>query len=430
MSKRQTVMLQYLKDDPRPSIHSNSIPVSKNNVFYFQVVEQGYSVPFLKHRAYLTEMANNYPNLQFNIVYLIDDTLRSFFRCPKRGSFLNKLLPNTASCKIDDNLKRVITDFEKKNDNANVTAMLLSKFMSNTVLKYKWRSMSVCQVSFYAKVYAVWKQGGISLDLPTFYNKFLKHENFDNKIKTIFENFNNKIGHIESTTLNTLLNHENNEFYQLITLSFSSPFINQSLNLTSSIPINDSSKLLTNVHRSKRELVELNEASSSIIENDNSITRNHSDIINITKKQINFPTNKDKKYIKKYDQNLTDSVKNFNNSGNKLFSLELPQIMYYMFSFLNDDGISGPQYSVINAENSIVQDNMLETKYEEFTKQVAIDSDGNFIAAYYHSHPFLDHLLSLADHIHLPKYSIQETILTQCSGFFIRNSYCNSILLI
>ncbi|XP_034830544.2 uncharacterized protein [Maniola hyperantus] len=248
---------------------NDSRPAS--DVFYHHIVSRDAYVPFSLFSEYISYMAKQYPLLHFNVYFLIDDSWQNSVQGSRHLRFLKRLVPQIAgpfNNIFGQNYKREIKEFQRRYQNVNITVMYLSKYMAMTPLGYKWRIIPPNYLSFYARIYAIWQNGGIGFDLITFNDQFIQNRALDRGIDTILQQHNDGIKSEKyADTFNSLDNQEESELFSML---FN--LMNQILNETCSFFGADSTdvKVVNNTrvirtHRSKRDIT-VNDTDTSNIE--------------------------------------------------------------------------------------------------------------------------------------------------------------------
>lgn len=445
MTKRQTVLVHYLKDNDH--LHHHNKPESE--IFYHHIVETGKPIPFQFYSDYLSDMSSIYPYLRINVFFLTDDSHQSYMRWP-RHTRLNKFVATSTNHKVDENLKLYIEDFEKSHQNVNITITPLSKYMTTTPLKYKWRTIPISYLTFYLRIYAVWQQGGIGIDLPIFYNKYMNNEQRDEKYNEVLRNFNENID-------NPVINHNvlRQDDGDLSMLLFGLNLINQVWNetrsfLNYSLPWSGFDKYFKNctlksqdIHRNKREVTNLNINDTKVIKNNitnSSIAEENKNNPNasvlktfvklLEKRPLDHIIVHDKKVNAIETSNRTNvtTIEPLNVNKSTANNLGQPQMfLFYDFSVMSD--AVGPSFNIPQSAfgDEVPMFPDIRKQSEDSSQHLFIDSDGNFIASLLRFHPFLGHLISTGNKRLSPKFAIEETILTHCSGIFHTDSYCNNI---
>lgn len=432
-----------------------------SDVFYHQIIPRGGSPFIMLYADYLSTMAYQYPLLHFHVYFLIDDSLQNGYRVPRHPRFINTLIPITLSnsnpwFKLDDNSKRDLAEFQKKHHNINVTIMPLSKYMAMTPLKYKWRNIPLPYLTFYARVFSVWQYGGVGMDLNTFNNYFNNRQYVDRRISAILRQHNNGINQEDYTNaLNKIDREEENEFFSMFyglmhsILNETCTFLSKSFPLPQLSPEKDmpaKNEPLIRIHRNKRE----NPTTTS----DNNSTDKNPIFVEILNSS-NTADLKKNEYQTLFDTfvnvNVTkDAPKNDTNNIEKVVNLgrlnksevrseamnksDHPQlVLFYDFSVFSDgmappfvvpDALARSDVSQLGRENRPM-------KYgHSGSYLLSLDAEGVFIASSARLHPFLGHLIAAGCQRMHPKFAIQDTILTQCSGIFKEDTYCNNIYLL
>lgn len=170
------------KHQPYIVLKCNNVSKPGTAVFYHHVIPRGALVPFMIYSEFIGATAVQYPNLRIHVFFLIDDS---------RYIFDRPLCYHSNKCYEEFN-KREIREFHERYSNVNTTVMLLSKFMAQTPLKYIWRRIPIAYLPFYARVYSVWQYGGIALDLPLSYTKYMTGK-FDPRFTDILRLYNDGV---------------------------------------------------------------------------------------------------------------------------------------------------------------------------------------------------------------------------------------------
>ena len=125
-----------------------------SDVYYHHIVQRGSSAPFMIYADYPRGygLTVSFTSI-FMYSFLWTTRYKTAFRGPRHARFINKIIPYSTGnvypfSKIDDYGKREIADFETRYQNVNVTVMSLSKYMTMTPLKYKWRTIPLSYLSF------------------------------------------------------------------------------------------------------------------------------------------------------------------------------------------------------------------------------------------------------------------------------------------
>lgn len=236
-----------------------------------------------------------------------------------------------------------------------------------TPLKYNWRSIPFSSLSFYARVFSVWQNGGIGMDLTTFNNVFNEHENVDRKILAILQQHNDGINPTEY--INALNSVNCGAEIELLEIFFT--FFNQVLNGTRSF-FNNSLSFVSNttenygpinktLNRNHRELYEMivqttesnkynsSDGNNNEINNITDVISNYSDATLVIKKESdNLKSNNtyaplvdlNSLILKNKPINLNTEIKipEITSNGN------IPHVMFYDFTILNE-GLA-PSYMI------------------------------------------------------------------------------------
>ncbi|XP_063825428.1 uncharacterized protein LOC135074988 [Ostrinia nubilalis] len=427
---------------------------SDSEVYYHQIVQRGEHVQFSQFSEYLSDMATQYAFLHFSVFFLIDDSVQYGYRGQRHSRLMNKLLPHHSireSGICDGINQQELRDFHLKNENVNVTIMPLSKFMAMTPLKYKWRTIPLGYLTFYARVFSVWKNGGIGIDLSCFSNQYKRRQMPDRRITAILKQYDLGSKPEEyAKTLNNIDRDEQNEFFGLFygivhqILNETRAFLNRSLSFNQEII----SEPVIRKHRNKREVI----FKTQNISGDNIITT-------VTPKMQLVNTSEITIIDSIYKNADTVSVRN--NSVDKTQSFELdtaqkengqPEKNTSSLNFVNmpiRNGSDGPQV-VLLYDFSIFSDNMgppylfpesmqNNLPLPHATNHDVVDSvpkasyflsvtmEGSFVAAMSKQHPFLGHILSAGCQRMPPRFAIQDALISQCSSIFKDDVYCSNI---
>lgn len=448
---------------------NSSKPAS--DVYYHHIVQRGSFVPFMLYADYLSDMAVQYPSLHFHIFFLVDDSLQTAFRSPRHARLVNKLIPYSTGnvypfSKIDDSRKRDIADFETRYQNVNVTIMSLSKYMAMTPLKYKWRTIPLAYLTFYARVFSVWQNGGVAMDLNNFNNNYNNRKCVDRRISAILKQHNDGIKVEEYTNaLNKIDREDENEFFTIL-YSLLHQIMNETRTfLTQSFPYSQittekvisQNEPLIRTSRNKREIAspingssnKLSTISDFYVEiinstNDTDLKKNEYQTLpssDVNLERLKLSINEDFKATEINNSSVVNGI----NKTEKLNISEVqtemmnksdtPQVvLFYDFSVFSDGAAPNmlPEH--------LIHSDFRQNAVNEFGKPrkygnsgihlLSIDSEGMFVSASSRQHPFLGHLISAGCQRMQPKFAIQDTLLTQCSVIFKEDSYCNNIYLL
>lgn len=407
-----------------------------SNVFYHSIISQDF-VPFSIYSEYLSFMATKYPLLHFHIFFLIDDAWHVPVQSSWQPNLMKRLIPHIAgsiNTVFKQNNNREIRNFQRRFQNVNVSVMYLSKYMGMTPLKHGWRMIPARYLTFYARVYEVWQNGGVGFDLVTFNNQYNSNQELDRRIDAILKQHSNGIETKKyATVVNSFDKDEENEIFSMFL-----EFVNHILNQTSSFLNIETTKNVNFIddsngvraQRNKRNVpatvnYELdymnnktslnNDTSQNILDTSNTTMNN--DKINITEKSINITLNSTIDNIKGHDLKIKNATS----------YMEVPQVLFfYDLSGFSDE--SGPSY--------VVQQSVLNSVPEHYNSKkqklnyLLLSPEGYFVAASSRHHPFLAQLFTSACHRLDPKYAIKNTLLNQCSRFLRDDVYCESIRII
>ncbi|CAH0579280.1 unnamed protein product [Chrysodeixis includens] len=431
---------------------NSSKPAS--DVYYHLIIQRGTYPPFMIYSEYLSSMATQYPSLHFHVIFLIDDSLQTAFRGPRHTRLINHLIYPTATLyssfqRLDENSKRELTEFQRKYQNVNVTIMSLTKYMAMTPLKYKWRNIPLNYLPFYARIFSVWRNGGVGMDLNTFNNNFNSRLHVDRRISAILKQHNDGINVEDYTNaLNKIDCEEENELFTVLydiihqifngtrtLLSRSCPFL-QMPNEKGALENNEP---LVRSNRNKREVQappnDTNHVTKVYVEILNST--NNTDLkkneyqtlpnLDVNTDKITLNINEPNKAVEVTNSTSVDVINKLEGSNkseilNKSDTRQL--VMFYDFSIFSD-GLA-PSY-LFQVSDSYGK----PARYANApTQLLSLDYEGMFVAASSKLHPFLCHLISADCQRMQPKFAIQVTHLTQCSGMFKEDTYCNNIYLL
>lgn len=441
---------------------NNSKPAS--DVYLHHIFSHDSYVPFSAYSEYLTSLAVKYPNLRFNVIFLQEDSPQNDYPISKHARFYSKLLPYHSNKLYDEYNKHEMTIFQKRFQNVLINVLPLSKYMANTPLKYKWKTISKTFIPFYARVYSIWQTGGVALDLSIYNHQFRRSRSIDLRIDTILKQHNNGIN-IDgyANALNAVNRKEETEFF----ISFNN-MINRLINETRSIfnfsmpfsQINIGSapneEPLIRTHRNKRDI----ELTTS------NITSNDKPIINLVLANTTVALEEDAKKnvyhiatdtnetsnismpllanqdwpLRTFDADVTnaDSAKiNETENKNTSFPAAGHIVMIYDLSIISDGEIPrnpgsqpqrSPTYDRVPQENSMIKTNNKHGSHR--TQIVSIESGGYFMSATSAMHPFLGYIITAGCKLMPPKLAIQDALITQCSGEFSDDTYCNNIFVL
>lgn len=414
-------------------VRSNDTNIKQgSDVFYHHVIARSAYVPFTLFSDYLSFMATQYPFLRFNVYFLIDDSWHTKYPHP---IFLNRLVPhlsNSFKTAFNQNHQKDIRVFQKRYQNVKINVMYLSKYMAMTPLRFKWKMIPQSYLSFYARIYEIWQNGGIGFDLVTFNDNFNINKRLDQRIDTILKQHSNgfDVGKYEDV-LDSLDNEEQNDLFSMFfnlmnnILNETRLFLNTDFT-GNATPVNKN--LIDNTRRNKRDM-------GYIVHNNTS---------------KNFTLNKNVSILKKIDHNdslISDNssttIKNitessFNNSIEEIkqYDIKLPNIsghlpqIWFFYDISNYPDDSSPSFLLpkLYLQSSEASKNIVANSKK--SNYLSLSPDGLFIAASSRHHPFLAQLFSSSCHRLSPKYAIKDTLFSQCSGFLRDDIYCENIRLI
>ncbi|XP_049868788.1 uncharacterized protein LOC126368707 isoform X2 [Pectinophora gossypiella] len=449
------------------------------DVFCHSLVPRGTIVPLAAYSAYLANVAVRYPNLRFNIYFLIDDSGQ--YQAAKRNIY-NKLYPydNFYDESVAIFNRREIREFQRKHPNVNITIMLLSKYMATTPLKYKWRSIPVSYLPFYVRVFSVWLSGGVGLDLATYNELYLTgHDRSNRRTNAILKQHNDGItaekyietlNKIESdvqtefvSTFFTMVQKMFNETLSIFNKTFALPFAAEN---TVSVPSEKNAianEPLIRTHRNKRD-VGLSDNTTSAANNNTvepavvNIVLANTTVVNVTgdsnKKNVYQMSSNEVNVATANETTATNAIPNVTESGwhvhmfsnesygDDLIKLlkkpdkdagadknktEWPQIVFfYDFSVVSETvppEIEGQRLT--SYEHGVSPRSVANP-----SKFVTIEAEGSFVAATTRLHPFLASVMSGGCKRMAPDLAIQNALLTQCSGALRDESYCSGIYII
>ncbi|XP_059047138.1 uncharacterized protein LOC131842577 [Achroia grisella] len=450
--RKQPIIILNCNDTTKPTSH----------VYYHHIGQLGGFIPFLQYSRYLADMATQYPFLNFHVFFLLDDSFQSAI-CRRSKIFSKIYYPSTDNIAYNFDKPNLIAlrDFQKSYKNVNISVLPLSKYMAMTPMKHKWRNIPVPYLPFYARVFSIWQNAGIAIDLATFNYKYQRRQGIDRRISTILQQHNDGINSKEYTNYLSYIKKEENELFSVF-----SDFISQIWNDTqvffnSTLPLNPfniEKKSVQNTphvrtYRNKRDVMTKNDTSNktvAAVANTGGLNNSHSPIgyigiMNNINKLNNMTKILYSTMPKIYFNNTTERVNftgmnvNYEQGANNFHKMAknisiVPQVVFMYDILLVADSI-GPTYMTDEQVNkSIRSDPHNEVKSKVINDDqsyiLSIDSEGTFIAATSRLHPFLGHLLSVACQRMHPKFAIQNTLITQCAGTFRNDVYCNNIYLL
>lgn len=440
---------------------------SASDVFYHHIIPRDAYLPFSRFSEYLSHMAKKYPKLHYNVYFLIDDSWQSSISNSGHLRILKRLVPQitgTFNVMFGQTYKKDIKDFQRKYQNVNISVMYLSKYMAMTPLKYKWRTFPPNYLSFYARIYAIWQNGGIGFDLITFNNQFNQKQAIDHRLHAILQQHNDGIKseiHNDAfksfdTQANELKSFDKQE-NDLFAMFFS--MINEILNESCSffeayIPdnIKTNNTPIIRTHRSKRKIMTFNDTNiSSNVTVKNDTTNDYlNNGYNVPEKVKNL--NKNNTSTGNNRTNLWNSLKELKNQRDIFdlftrpnisnFNLDVPNILFFYDISGFSDSNMGPPYFTNNSPNlydpNPIDLGAMKIPYVKLSTHqghsqsnyLSLTAEGHFVAASSLNHPFLSQLLSSASQRISPEYAIRDTLLSQCPGNIRDDLYCNSIRVI
>ncbi|XP_063618458.1 uncharacterized protein LOC134791377 [Cydia splendana] len=445
--RRQPLLLQY--NDGKPS----------SNVFLHHIVNKGCRLPLELYSQYLESMAVTYPNLRFNVFFLIDDSTRHPYYISRHGrlpsrwfGFPNKDMFHKHSC---------LKEFERRYPNINITIMALNKYMAMTPLRFKWRAIPVSYLTFYARVFSVWQNGGIGMDLTTYNNQFSNNFRFDQRINEILKNHNDGLPVTDyNVMLQAIDDEEENSFKclkQMLnnTLSMFNNFFSFGLpSQMEQLPSNDTPIIRT--QRGKRNAVynfydivtseitastagnmvtdkmpnaTMENVANNLKENSSNNDSLKSEISQTTSESVNVTSTETMIQVNQGPELQLASV-GLNKSNN---SSEGPQaVLFYDISIMSDKFSHfllrepvWPAFMLSGSDPKSEVEDIAKRNNTNIAAQLALGSDGLFIAAADKMHPFLGMLITAGFQRMRPEFAIQDTLITQCSGVYRNQAYCS-----
>ncbi|CAG5050530.1 unnamed protein product [Parnassius apollo] len=324
----------------------------------------------------------------------------------------------------------------------------------------------------------VWQNGGIAMDLTSYNNMFNMHKYQDRRISAILKQHNDGIDHEkyvnilkktyqeDETEFGIMLSLVNilSETYSFLnrTLWYADDYANRNLTLD---------KHLTSVLRNKPHNLERYETNESgllkgVVGLKNTL---HSNIVlNKTNTEANRADTNFTSIVNYSTNNYNDSPKtNISNNNNKLTMHETSEIdksftltnvtkqpiaeakkdfnsSYLQFdiphSVLSYDVLvlhnMGPIQYLPNSNTQTgfsVEKNSEKTNVAERSQGnlpvLSMSSDGTFVAVSVPQHPLLENLILFECQIN-PAVAIEKALISQCSGFFGIDLYCNNIFIL
>lgn len=410
-----------------------------SNVYYHSIISQDF-VPFSIYSEYLSFMATKYPLLNFYIIFLIDDAWHMPVQSSWQPNLIKRLVPRIAgsfNSVLTQSNNREIRNFQRRFQNVNVSVMYLSKYMGMTPLRHGWRMIPSRYLTFYARVYEIWQNGGVGFDLVTFNNQYNSNQELDRRVDAILKQHSNGIETNKyATVINSFDKDEDNEIFSMFL-----EFVNHILNQTSTFLNIDTTKdmkflddnFVVKSQRKKRHVPvltnnELNDMNNStLLSNDTSQNIIKVSNITINKENNNITENSESMIKNKTSNNTIDYMMGYDSKVKNISNMGMPQVLFfYDLSGFSDE--TGPKY--------LVQQGLINSvpEYPDRKKQkfnyLLLSPEGNFVAAVSRHHPFLAQLFTSACHKLDPSYAIKNTLLNQCSRFLRDDVYCESIRII
>lgn len=312
----------------------------------------------------------------------------------------------------------------------NVTVMPLSKYMAGTPLRYKWRTIPTSYLPFYARVFSVWENGGIGIDLS------LQNLNDDLSLSSkrkaiILKQHNDGINpEAYANALNKIDTEIESPIFAVI-FGFVNHFLNETcsfINRTLTFaPAAEESMpdILSRNHRAKRDISNYSIETTYLPNVSNSSAEN---VVQENNSNLVVPSG--------LELMNNDFPLNVNHSKPNATSAS-QVVLFYDFQIVTDN--MGPSYvlpeplvaSEFEPTGIVKSRGGRDVKRSPSPSPVAhllsIDAEGTFVAASSRLHPFLGHLISSGCQRMAPKFAIQDVLLTQCSGFVREDVYCNNI---
>lgn len=386
LTRRQAAIAQRILLVPASTFKPNS------EVYFVQIIENKCQLPIKGQETYFKHMASSYPNLAFNVIYLVDDTRNPFFYFPKHERFYNYMLIQNRI-----NHKYIFDEMP----NIKISIMSLNKYLSSS-LRFKWNTIPRYLATLYARIYTVWQYGGISMDFNYYYNKFIKNEDMGYEIKNILNQFNNGlIVRKDINSIEPMLNSDSlaslfDQVFAVIDYSFSW-YSNGAMN-------NSIGNILPNTKKSN--VNKLNENLTEVTTTKIEKMTNETLSMNETKN-----LNEESPFIK--------NATNITSIDNNKVKHHKSRTLFYVIDPIE------PVYSYLFSKTQVKNEN-----YGDLRKKVLIDTNATFIASYSKNNPFLRHLLSLNAYEYVRKNFIQDEAFLRCSNIFTRNNNCDVIFYI
>lgn len=449
--------LGVIKRLPLVLMNSNET-IPAREVHYHYLIQGKLPVPFKQIQERLFHLGREYPNLHFNVLFLIDNTSRN------RRSF--------PYYRKDDEIFRElrnIRDFNLNCLNINISVVQLTKYMAMTPWRYTWKKIPLSNLIFYLRVFSVWKHGGIGMHLDVLNNQYFS-QLADPAITTILKQHSKGIEPKEY--IKALSKVDRDEQNELVSLQILYGVVNQILNQSKaflSIPFaedgtnEDLPKPFVRTHRDKREASENNENGSDHTNLATDTPKAHLNLSDVaivdTAYQDNDASEIDRNSVvwsmfgkmqppnNEIDTlNDTDGSKSSNKSELKVRipvknDSEIPQVLLlYDFSIISEN--IGPLYNpfeplmplnlpLMQSDNCEERDvAALKSSKKDSAYFLSIALDGSFVAAASKKHPFLGHIISTACQRTSPRSAIQDVIVTQCSSILNNDRYCSNLFIL
>ncbi|KAL4713246.1 hypothetical protein ACJJTC_013176 [Scirpophaga incertulas] len=419
--------------------------LSAKEVHYHQIIPSSSAVPLSLYSEYLSYVASVYSSLRFNVNFLVDDTLQNSIHKNEKHRNVGKLFSfwTNKQEQLDENIQNKLESFRLKYENINITVIQLSKFMAQTPLRYKWKTIPKPYLSFYARVFTVWQRGGIGMDLHIFNKQFRYRQLPNRRIEAILKQHNKGITNDEyETALKKIDKDEQADIFELIHQIIYFPF---TLNLFENSIISNNPQVSSKQQRNTRNAV-INGNPKTGSNQDNKIEstlfdNNIDNTTNLTKINIILPNNQNINIqnISSINKNETNNNKNntFNMSTPQKNVSETPQILLFDFYSLFYDNI-GPSYmlqgpSLYDTWTTLQNKDNVKTVFNETKKlpyYLSLNLDGSFIATSLKHHPLLTYIISSGCQRISPTIAIQDAIIAQCSTYYKDDVYCSNIYII
>lgn len=445
-----------------PLLIKSDISKLTGDIYCHHIIPRGGYLPFVFYTQFLSTMADEYRSTRINVIFLVDDSIRNIE--PKNMKCYNGWMNYSSRDAFDETNKQDLLEFGKRHPNVNITITCLSKYMAMTPLRYKWRTIPLSYLSFYVRIFTVWQNGGIGMDLAAFNNHFGNKLHFDRRITEILRNHNNGLVETDYYTLlsaidkeeeNCLINFSNqifNETIKIFSNFFSLPTAPAA---TEPLPVNVP---VIRTHRAKRQLskgddIEITTKKQST---DQSSQSSSSDLkLNVTenyKETTNSELNVSTSGLVNTDETIStlelqkhtatqegtdlnviqEPFKNYFTNGMNHTDTTDPenhQILLFYDLALMTDNLGPIKLSPAVPNTKYVAngtDHVNKTKSEA---RLALHSEGIFVAASEPMHPFLKMLLTSSFIRLRPELAIRDALNIQCTGVYRYEPYCNIYLI-